>query len=61
MARRSQEAPYKQAADYAVHRQAISVQPRTAVTISKVLSRITENKILTFIALFCGLGLGIFW
>jgi len=68
MARRGQEALYKQAADYAVHqfmvshfREATSIQPRTAITIAKVLSRTTENDILRFVVLFCGLGLGIFW
>lgn len=65
MATRGQEALCKQAADYAVHqfmkshfRQATSIQPRTGITIAKVLSRTTENDILRFIVLFCGLGLG---
>jgi hypothetical protein len=68
MATRGQEALCKQAADYAVDqlmkshfRQATSIQPRTAISVAKVLFRITENDVLRFIALFCGLGLGIFW
>jgi hypothetical protein len=66
MATTGQEALCKQAADYAVRefmkshfQQANSIQPGTAVTIAKV--RMTESDILRVIALFCGLGLGIFW
>jgi hypothetical protein len=68
MATRSQEALCRQAADCAVHqlmkshfRQASSIQPSTAITVAKVLSRTTENDVLRFIVLFCGLGFGIFW
>jgi hypothetical protein len=68
MATRGQEALCKQAADYAVHqlmkshfRQATSIQPRTAINVAKVVFRTTENDILRFIAVFCGLGLGFFW
>jgi hypothetical protein len=68
MTKRGQEALCKQAADYAVQqlmkshfRQATSIQPSTAISVAKVLFRATENDILRFIALFCGLGLGVFW